>query len=488
MSKAYVEVPGKVWLFVMIGSGLGLLSSNPLLTVTSLMILPFLIFSLWRKGEAPILSFLLFFQWLESTLKVFNADFAGIRVEGVVKMGEGIWATYFYSKEATKAIGLCLGALASLAIGMRLGISRIRRSPSQEFQIKASPFSIEKLFGFYLITFIISAFSNFLVWRFLSLSQILLAMMSVKWAILYLLVYTILQRKSRHVYLVLVFIMEISAGFISYFAQFRGVIYIVAVAFLALHFRFRARHILAGLFILLIALYLGSVWSVVKKDIRTFMDQAEQEEISLSLEKRVQKVTGLVQGFNSEKIQTGLVRLVGRISYVDFFSQVLLMVPRSIPHEGGELWKKALIHVMTPRLFFRNKTDLEPDSDVTRRYTNIQVAGGSKGGKTSIGIGYVAESYVDFGPKFMFVPIFLVGLLEGLICRYFISKSKMKLTGSALSVATLLFSGSSIAISAAKILGGVLTNFIVLVLFLKLFERSFIQEMTSKSLIRFQKS
>ena len=139
---------------------------------------------------------------------------------------------------------------------------------------------------------------------------------------------------------------------------------------------------------------------------------------------------------------------------------------------------------MMPRLFFPDKPNIVPDSDITRKYTKIEVSGGERGGSTSIGIGYFAESYVDFGPKFMFIPIFLLGILEGWIYRYFISKSKTAVVGGALATAALLFSGGSIATSSTKVLGGVLTNFIVLALVLKLFERPFIKRLSSRSLIR----
>ena len=479
MSKAYVEIPGKVWLAVIAGSFLGLLSRNSYLTVASLMVLPFLIFPLWRKGEPPILSFLLFFQWLEVTLKLFNADMAGVPVEGVIKVGKSVYATYFYTKEASKAIWLGLGALVSLAVGMRLGMSRFHKQSNQG-EIEVPPFSIQKLFTFYIFAFLISSLSNYFVWRFISISQFLLALVGIKWAILYLLVYRILQRRSGYGFLLIVLFLEIGSGFIAYFAQFKGVIYIATLAFLTLHFRMRMRHIVIGLLILSLALYLGAVWSVVKKDFRTFIRESTQEGTKVSSGARIEKMSTLLSGFNRERMRQGFKDLTERIAYIDFFAQVIEHVPGRLPYEEGRLWKVAINHILTPRIFFPNKPDLPPDSDITRKYAGIRVAGGSLGGETSIGIGYFAESYVDFGPKFMFIPIFLLGLLESLIYRYFIYKSKVKIIGSAASVAVLIFSASSMASSSAKVLGGVLTNFIVFALILTLFERRFVRQLSAK--------
>ena len=57
-------------------------------------------------------------------------------------------------------------------------------------------------------------------------------------------------------------------------------------------------------------------------------------------------------------------------------------------------------------------------------YTGSRVAGTEEG--TSIGIGYMAESYIDFGPIYMFVPILLLGVFYGLIYRYFIARKDFR--------------------------------------------------------------
>ncbi len=77
-----------------------------------------------------------------------------------------------------------------------------------------------------------------------------------------------------------------------------------------------------------------------------------------------------------------------------------------------------------PRFLFPDKPVLD-DSERTRTYTGMNVAGMEQG--TSIGIGYIGESYVDFGPVKMFAPIFLLGLLYGLIYRFFVTKTRYTL-------------------------------------------------------------
>ncbi len=66
---------------------------------------------------------------------------------------------------------------------------------------------------------------------------------------------------------------------------------------------------------------------------------------------------------------------------------------------------------MTPRVFFPNKGDLPSDSDEVRKYANVAVAGREAG--TSIAFGYSAESYIDFGMPWMFLPVFAFGIFVG---------------------------------------------------------------------------
>ena len=66
--------------------------------------------------------------------------------------------------------------------------------------------------------------------------------------------------------------------------------------------------------------------------------------------------------------------------------------------------RAAIEHVVTPRIFFPGKQTLRSESELVREYAGAQVAGREE--DTTIAFGYAAESYVDFGMPFMFVPIF----------------------------------------------------------------------------------
>ena len=127
------------------------------------------------------------------------------------------------------------------------------------------------------------------------------------------------------------------------------------------------------------------------------------------------------------------------------------------------------MHVLTPRFLFPDKPALD-DSERTRLYTGVQVAGTETG--TSIGIGYVGESYVDYGPVGMFAPIFLLGLFYGLINRFFLTRTKYKILGAALAVSVLIFNAYEIETSNIKLVGGVVSVALVSVVIYNLCGRT----------------
>lgn len=475
--QIFVKPPAITWPIITIGIAIGLLTPNPILTVASLLILPLLVFPLWRRGEPPVFPFIIFWQWLEVTTKVFHADFLGLTVIDM-----------FGHEGIEQAIWLGLGATAVLAAGMRFGLtSSHHKLGEKKLSIETSFLSIKKLFIAYIITIAISSFLVTLAWKIPQLTQIILSFLTIKWAILFILVYTILRQKKYYQYLIIVFFLENFLGFITYFSNFKGIFFLFAVAFLTINYRLKTKFFAGLLTFVLFTVLLGVVWTSIKVEYRHFLNQGTGQQVVLvPVSERIEKLTDLVINLDTNQLATGLEHIAARIAYVDFFAHTLSTVPEIVPHENGALWQSAIAHILMPRLLFPNKPALIGDSEITRKYTGIMVAGAEQG--TSIGIGYVAESYVDFGYVFMFVPIFLLGFMQGIIYNYFIFKAKSTIIGYGMVTGVLVFSAFSFETAAAKILGGTLMSFIVLALALKYLEMPFIARVKNKQPIKLKKS
>jgi len=186
----------------------------------------------------------------------------------------------------------------------------------------------------------------------------------------------------------------------------------------------------------------------------------------------------MVSELEKEDMGSALQDMADRISYVDFFGRAIVMVPSRIPHEDGELWGGALRHIFMPRLFFPDKPPLRNDSEITNYYTGLMFSGEAEG--TSISIGYVAESYIDFGGFWMFAPVLALGYLWGSMYRYFLTRPRSPLIiGYGLSVAVLL-SAILFETTNVKLLGGVVTSFLVAFVVQKYFARKLARKLMYK--------
>jgi len=158
----------------------------------------------------------------------------------------------------------------------------------------------------------------------------------------------------------------------------------------------------------------------------------------------------------SSSFSAGLESLIHRLSYVEFLALAMKQVPEYIPHEEGNLLKNALEHVLKPRFLFPDKKPIY-DSELTSKYTGIQFAGAEQG--TSFSLGTVAESYVDFGRVYMFIPILLFGFWIGWLYRYFIVNGYNIIWGMCYSAPIFQFAWS-FPVPTTKFLGWSITYFI----------------------------
>jgi len=246
---------------------------------------------------------------------------------------------------------------------------------------------------------------------------------------------------------------EFVMGMFGVFANFKSVFFVLVIAATASPLALRGRRLVSTIVCFGILFVSGVVWTAVKMDYREFLANTETaNEEAIPIERKFTKLADLVSSVTWENFTDGMDALIMRVSYVNYFALAIENVPNRVPYENGELWKGSIMHILTPRLLFPDKPVLD-DSERTRLYTGIQVSGMESG--TSIGIGYVGESYIDFGPVGMFAPIFLLGVFYGLINRFFLTRTQYKLLGAALAVSVLIFSAYEIETSNVKLIGGV---------------------------------
>lgn len=427
---------------------------NPLLTTASVMALPIYASLLWVRGEPPVLFFIVIYQWLEVTLEVFYANVLRLPIEEIT----GI-------PEVGKAVMLGLAALLALALGMRLAMSRLRIFEGVKMREEAARFSPRRLWTAYLVAFPTSLLLTQWAYKFPSFTQLLLALTYFKWLIFFLLAFTVLQTRKQKAYLASAVLLETILGFTGYFSKFTYVFFLLIIVSVTVGYRMNIRNFLRLTMAGILLLLLVCAWMSVKEEYRSYLNLGGgQQQVLVPFKERAVKMIELLSRLDKNALKEGFEMLIKRIAYIDYFAHVLHMVPQVVPHENGRLWGGVLKHIFMPRMFFPSKSGLISDSLITMKYTGLWVAGEEQG--TSISIGYVAESYIDFGSWGMFIPIFILGLLSGLLYRYLTTSTKVKIFSYAAATITLIdvihFGSTN-----TKLVGGLLTSFIAMALILK---------------------
>jgi hypothetical protein len=449
----YISFKPEAWLATTISVWvLGSFTANPSLTVASLMCLPVFACLLWRVGEPPVLFFAVGFQWLQASTKIFDANIRGVPLQD-----------YFLGWRIDEAIWLCLIGLVVLSVGVRTALTGFHPDSKKTLSNEVQELSIDKIWYLYLAFTVFVFFVQNYMWAYPRIFQLLHATLGFKWVLFFLLSMTVIGQRRRLYLLVFAFLLELMNGFSSFFSDFKQVFFILILAHLTFASIYTRRAVIVSTIASVTVVFLLIVWAAVKDEYRDYVNQGTgHQAVYVSYEDQLRKIVDLYTEIDATLLLQGFEELAKRVAYVDYFARVIEVVPDEMPHEQGKLWGNAVTHVLMPRLLFPDKADLELDTLLTEKYTGYQLI--LQGGwYTNVPLGYMAESYIDFGPVVMFLPILLIGLGWGFMYRYFLNAGSHKLFGYGIAVAVLV-SANQLEITTTKLLGGMLVGFVVMAL------------------------
>ena len=393
-----------------------LISPDPLLMLVSGIVLFLTFMLLWRVNEPKHLLVNLVLNWLVVALLLpFGAIFQKpLSSLSLYKSDTIIYATW-----------LAIFSQIFYLFGIYIPIRNLVVAKMDRLQLVLSRYDGKKLFTTYIIYSFISALLNpFLL--SVSGGQMLMGFVYFKWVFLTFLIIHTSVIPSNTKYVLLFVILEIILSFSGFWASFKDYILVAIGAFFTLNRKISSKALLATFFTASITFFIFVVWSASKGRYRMYLTGGErtQSVVQTNQLTNISTLWNIVsEDFSAENFAESFERgrdaLVYRISYVEYFALALKQVPTFLPHENGQLLQDALEHVLKPRILFPDKK-LIYDSDLTSKYTGVTFAGRDQG--VSFSLGYVPEAYIDFGPVYMFIPIFFFGLLFGWMYKTLVLK------------------------------------------------------------------
>lgn len=431
---------------------LAALTLNPLLSIGSLIVGFLLLKLMWNPKVPAVFLYSVGYQWLQTTVLVFWADLQAV---DYLELCRTILRHSVYPEEAT---WLSLVGILVVAIGVRLGLRRKVNSRLAKRQTSAEV-RVIPLFWVTLAAIIgaeIIPTLGSMVPGLLAASR---ALAIFHWGIYFYFASTVFRQKTGKWLLLIAFTIELGNGFLGYFSDFKTVLVVTFLAALSNPSLLRGGQKAVVVALCIFALTLGIVWSSIKGDYRVFLNKGTGGQVILvGMSEQVSELMQLISNLDSARLAIGIDDFLYRISYIEYFSSTIGYVPASVSYQHGKLWGEAILHVLTPRIINPNKEVIN-DSDRTNEYSGTRVATGQMG--TSISLGYIAESYIDFGPFGMVLPLSIFGFLLGRGYSILAGSKECNPVIIGCTVALIAINASTLEMSNLKMVGALTMGFIV---------------------------
>jgi hypothetical protein len=376
-------------------------SSNWGLWAACLFAFPIAVWILGGKRAHAIMIFMVAISWLQVVGDVLAADMAGDA------LSQGSVGRY-----RVAAIGMSLAGILALAIGMRLGAGLSRPPGHQSNGIPSQPnadraANPDRVAIAYVLSLVVVQILEIVARSVPALTQPILAFATLKFVFMYLLATTVFESGRGQHWLAVILGLELVTGIFSYLGTYQNAIFIVLIALAASRGRVSLPVVLFGLVCAVIIVWMSMVWSVVKIEYRSQFDRPLGERIDW-----------MVKRLFVDPIDYGAAasRLAHRLGYTELFAVVIARDDVGLLPRESHLYSSAVLHVFMPRILFPDKAVLN-DSKITTELTGMSIREG-----TSVGVGYVAEAFADFGFPGMLIPLAMFGLALGGAARYFMSR------------------------------------------------------------------
>lgn len=456
-----------LWGFCGLVAVLGLTTPNPFETFIGCLIWPILFWALWKPGEPPVLLFISFFQAVQVFTPVVVANFAGETLDQSTK----------YQLDMSTAFYFAALSIVVLAIGMKIGSGSASSQYLQAVDKNSQELNASKLAVVYAIFLVISTFLESIAFAYPALTQLLLGIASFRGFTVFLIAWAGFRYPRFYFLAICTIALEIVIGFTGFFGEFRFVLFLVLVVYGATNVRVSKLMKPQALILVSLLLALTVYWQGVKSDYRSFVNQGTKtQEVQVSLEDRLSFYADSFGEFGTEDVEKGFESGLDRLGYITFFAGSIKTVPSIIPYQDGRLWSEAFANLV-PRFLFPDKPVIE-DSRRTNIFSGFRVSGAAQG--TSISIGYVGESYIDFGFPLMYAPILALGFFWGWIYRLLSNTGSVPLLGQAAATVLIINIASQFESSNLKLLAGTVISLLIYLVFLRFFGKFVWKWLTSK--------
>jgi hypothetical protein len=370
---------------------------------------PWLILQIIARPGMPVsVVYLFIWQWMQIFTRVLQS-----------MVDNESMASGLYGPNVARAYWYMLASLGVMALAMRMVLGNLR-PPTVQDRTAHFEWRPLDLFSLYVGMLFVAVGCRFASAFVSALDQPLDAVSRMKIVLLFMLFTTVMTTGRGTNLLWGAVVLEIVLGFTGLLSDFRGVFTYLAMAALASRVPLKGTTVAAGLGCAGFLIFLALFWTSVKAEYREFATaSSDSQNVKVDLDQRFGYLGNRLLSPDAIDWNLASYALLARLAYTDIFGSVIGVQETSPEPVFMGQWQDAIAHVTQPRFLFTNKpalSDTEVYVRLARGDSSEQVRLG-----TSISVGYMAENFVDFGFPGMLGGLFVLGLMYGLIIRYFMA-------------------------------------------------------------------
>ena len=293
-------------------------------------------------------------------------------------------------------------------------------------------------------------------------TQILVTVQDIKW--LFLMVYGIIlwSTNARKNIFWLICLYEIVISFYSYFSDFKTVTFFVLILLLTFTYELNYKKAISIIFLAIAMAFMFLTWTAIKGEYRNFLSSGRRlQKVYVSKNEAFQNMIYQIGNLDRSKYEKTIAAAMYRVQYLLHLNRVMQRIPSVAPHENGNLWKSNIEYIIIPRALFPDKKMFDP-SMKTNKYTGFNYATGKSG--VAFSLGYYAESYVDFGHFWMFLPLIAIAMYVSFIFNTIMKRKDLNLLVRFGMVTTGLMVFATIEADGIFLIGRLTIIFIVMLI------------------------
>jgi hypothetical protein len=405
------------------------------------------------RRSYPALAWAVGFNWLGLAVAIFGADLAGIDLAN-----DPVVPFHLQAVDDGLVALLCLAA--GIAISIRVGGGMAKVAATQPVRAFDGAISVQHGAIAYVASLVVAELAGLMAANIPALTQPLTVLYLLKFICIYLIAISVLAKGRGYAVLTAILCLEVVNGMTSFFGTFKESFFLVLIALIAVGRRLSLRMAVFGAASFAVMFYLSLVWTAAKPEYRAWVSNYTGEQaVRRGFGERLDWMMDYYLNRRFDYFKS-LGDMIDRVDSTIVFAQYLARLDAGNVIDVPSRFLGGVEHVLMPRILFPDKAVID-DSAVTSAMTGRRI-----GPNTSISIGFIAEAYYDFGPIWMFPPIFVIGLAMGAVGRYFMTREAPYFVRQAFTVAAL-FDSFQFGINFNKSLGTFLIGFMVLALVLR---------------------